>query len=117
MEALLTGESEPVSKDENVLKPNSKKPNHKPSASVPVEIDLMDGEKKKKKKVVPLGDRINMAFMNTTVTRGEGTGIVVQTSMNTAIGKIASEIESAKDELTPLQVHIYILFTNHLRKE
>jgi Ca2+-transporting ATPase len=52
---------------------------------------------------VPLGDRINSAFMGTTVTYGRGTGIVVGTGMQTQIGLIAEMIQSYEEEPTPLQ--------------
>ena len=52
---------------------------------------------------VPLGDRRNLAFMGTTVTYGRGTGVVVDTGMQTEIGLIAEMIQSYEDEATPLQ--------------
>ncbi|MDE7263625.1 MAG: cation-translocating P-type ATPase [Anaeroplasmataceae bacterium] len=52
---------------------------------------------------VGLGDRENCAFMSTTVSYGRGMGIVIHTGMETEIGKIASVIEEAKPEPTPLQ--------------
>jgi len=52
---------------------------------------------------VPLGDRVNSAFMGTTVTYGRGAGIVVDTGMRTQIGLIAEMIQSYEEEQTPLQ--------------
>jgi len=52
---------------------------------------------------VPLGDRVNSAFMGTTVTYGRGAGIVVDAGMHTQIGLIAEMIQSYEEEQTPLQ--------------
>jgi Ca2+-transporting ATPase len=52
---------------------------------------------------VPLGDRVNSAFMGTTVTYGRGAGAVVATGMQTQIGLIAEMIQSYEEESTPLQ--------------
>ncbi|MBP5694188.1 MAG: HAD-IC family P-type ATPase, partial [Bacilli bacterium] len=52
---------------------------------------------------VALGDKANMVFMSTPVTYGRGTGIVVQTGMDTEIGKIASALDNEEDGETPLQ--------------
>ncbi|MDY7076850.1 MAG: cation-translocating P-type ATPase [Chloroflexota bacterium] len=77
-EASLTGESVPVEK----------------AASAKLSEDA------------PLGDRINSAFMGTTVTYGRGAGIVVATGMQTQIGLIAEMIQSYEEEPTPLQVRL-----------
>lgn len=50
-----------------------------------------------------IGDRRNIVFMGTVVTRGHGKGIVVETGMSTEIGKIAHMVQEDKDETTPLQ--------------
>lgn len=52
---------------------------------------------------LPLGDRRNMVFMSTMVTAGRASGIVTAAGMDTEIGKIASLINEAPQELTPLQ--------------
>ncbi|KAK2753479.1 hypothetical protein FQN54_007869 [Arachnomyces sp. PD_36] len=61
-EALLTGESLPVSKTPGLV--------------------LTTRE-------LPMGDRTNMAYSATTMTQGRATGIVVSTGMRTEVGKIA----------------------------
>lgn len=74
-EASLTGESLPVEKNSNRVYKND----------------------------IPLGDRENMSFMSTIVTYGRTKGIVVETGHGTEIGKIATQIQSFDEELTPLQ--------------
>jgi Ca2+-transporting ATPase len=74
-EAALTGESTPVLKD----------------------LAAIDRDE------VALGDRLNLAFMNTTVTRGRGVMLVTGTGMQTEIGHIARLMNTVKEEKTPLQ--------------
>ncbi len=50
-----------------------------------------------------LAEMANMAFMGTVVTYGRGYGVVVDTGMNTEIGKIAKMVEEAEEQTTPLQ--------------
>ncbi len=74
-EAALTGESTPVLKD----------------------IAAID------KDDVGLGDRIDLAFMNTTATRGRGVMLVTETGMQTQMGHIATMMNAVEEEKTPLQ--------------
>ena len=51
---------------------------------------------------MPLGDRKNMAFKGTFVTNGRAQGMVIQTGMETEMGKIARML-AGDDNITPLQ--------------
>jgi Na+-exporting ATPase len=66
-EALLTGESLPVAKDASAVYPR--------------------GEN------IGVGDRLNMAFASSTVTKGRARGIVAATGMRTEIGTIAASLQ------------------------
>lgn len=50
-----------------------------------------------------LGDRSNMVYHSTTITRGRGTLVVTETGMATEIGHIARMLQSVEAEATPLQ--------------
>ena len=52
---------------------------------------------------VPLAEMVNMCFMSTIVTAGRGSGVVVETGMNTEVGKIADLLDSHVDQKTPLE--------------
>ena len=67
--------------------------------SVPVEknIDEIKDEE------TGIGDRINMLFSSSLITYGRGKGIVVETGMNTEVGKIAGMINQTEEQITPLQ--------------
>lgn len=51
----------------------------------------------------PLGDRVNMLFMNTVVTRGRAEMVVTDTGMNTQMGRLAGVIAQTPETQTPLQ--------------
>ena len=53
-----------------------------------------------------LGDRVDMAFMNTQVTRGAGTLVATAIGMATQVGHISGLLEAATDEKTPLTVQL-----------
>ncbi|MFN7991813.1 MAG: cation-transporting P-type ATPase [Candidatus Micrarchaeia archaeon] len=76
-ESMLTGESVPSGKSADTLKSG-----------------------------IALAERSNMVFMNSVVTRGRGTGVVVGTGLRTEIGKIAKEISEAPDKVTRFQIEI-----------
>ncbi len=73
-ESALTGESVPASKG----------------------VDPVD------KADTPLGDRVDMAYMNTNVTRGAGSLVVTATGMATEVGHISGLLQAEKTEATPL---------------
>ncbi|WP_410989839.1 cation-translocating P-type ATPase [Bacillus cereus] len=71
--------------------------------SVPVDKDAIYHPSMRSDEQVPLGDQKNMAFMSTLVTYGRGVGVAVETGMNSQIGKIATLLHEADDDMTPLQ--------------
>jgi Ca2+-transporting ATPase len=79
--------------------------------SVEMEIDeaSLTGESRPVRKIVEaigeagMADRKNIAYMGTLSTYGRGRGVVINTGMDTEMGKIAAMIEEVDDESTPLQ--------------
>jgi Na+-exporting ATPase len=68
-EALLTGESVAISKDPEAI--------------------LSDPD-------LPVGDRINLVYSGSSVTRGRAVGIVIATGMDTEVGQIAQMLRKTK---------------------
>jgi Ca2+-transporting ATPase len=63
---------------------------------------------------VPLGDLIDMAYMNSQVTRGRGEMVVTATGMSTEVGHISgmlSDVEQEKSPLTKQLDQITVLIT------
>ncbi|MGL6153574.1 MAG: calcium-translocating P-type ATPase, PMCA-type [Cetobacterium sp.] len=77
VEGMLTGESEPVLKNEDVI-----------------------GEE------AALGDRKNTVYSGAMVVYGRGKIVITHTGMSTEMGKIANLIENAESEETPLQKNL-----------
>ena len=50
----------------------------------------------------PLGDRTDMVYMNTSVTRGAGEFVVTATGMSTEVGHISGMLAEQQDVKTPL---------------
>lgn len=78
MEASLTGESEAVDKD--------------PDATYDEEASI--------------GDRLNMVFSGTAVTRGKAQVIVTGTGMKTEVGRISEMMTGEEDMQTPLDKEV-----------
>ena len=74
-ESSLTGETEPVLKDENMICKND----------------------------IALGDMANMVFMSSIVVNGHGKAVVTDTGMNTKVGKIANMMIENDAPETPIQ--------------
>lgn len=74
-ESSLTGENEPVLKDETILLEND----------------------------IPIGDTVNMVFSSSIVVNGHAEAIVTDIGMNTKVGKIANMIIQKTPNKTPLQ--------------
>ena len=77
-EAALTGESEPVEKDPELVYETER----------------------------PMGDRRNILYSGTIVSRGRGEFAVTETGMHTELGRIASMIQGVGQEQTPLQLRL-----------
>lgn len=79
-ESVLTGESLPVSK----------------------QTEKIDAS-------ASLGDRTNMLYKGTSLTRGSGEAVVTATGMETELGKITDLVQKADDEVTPLEKRLDML--------
>jgi len=66
------------------------------SAPVPKQIEPVESVD------TPLGDRVDMAYMNTEVTRGAADILVIATGMSTEVGHISGMLQATGIEETPL---------------
>jgi Ca2+-transporting ATPase len=82
-ESQLTGEATPVSKEVGAIPANE----------------------------IPLGDRVNLVFMGTTVLAGHGQAVVTGTGMESELGRIARLLQSVDEQQTPLQRRLAALGT------
>lgn len=57
-------------------------------------------------KNIPLAERFNMAWKGTLVSAGYGLGVAVGTGEDTEVGKIARQLGSTEERVTPLQQNI-----------
>jgi Ca2+-transporting ATPase len=55
---------------------------------------------------LPLGDRRNMAYAGTLITRGRGQAVVVATGMSTEFGRISRLVQTVESGRTPLQENL-----------
>jgi len=76
-ESALTGESLPVTKELNVL----------PVGTL-------------------LAERSNILYAGTTITAGRGLAVVIETGVNSELGKIAELVQNTEETSTPLQVQL-----------
>ncbi len=58
---------------------------------------------------VPLAERANTGFMNTTLVRGRAELVVTGTGMTTEVGRLAGLLSAAEEKPTPLQEQIHEL--------
>ncbi len=77
-ESALTGESQPAGKQ----------------AALRVAADA------------PLGERLNLAYMNTLLTRGRAELVVTATGPSTEMGRLSQELAATEEVATPLQVQL-----------
>jgi len=54
----------------------------------------------------PLGDRLNLAYMNTLLTRGRAELVVTATGPSTEMGRLSQELAATEEVATPLQVQL-----------
>lgn len=131
-ESSFTGESVPVAKQKQELRNSNLPPNSSAEqisadniiyleangrvitansseideCSLATEFPI-DNQKHESQNVdVPLAERTNMLYMNTSVVRGRAEMLVTATGMNTEIGKLANLLAQTDDEATPLQIQL-----------
>ncbi|MFW5895140.1 MAG: cation-translocating P-type ATPase [archaeon] len=83
--------------------------------SVNLEVDesMLTGESLSVKKTseklngtLMVAERKNMVYAGTTITKGRGKAIIVETGMETEIGKIADLIQETENDMSPIQIKV-----------
>jgi Ca2+-transporting ATPase len=108
-DVIYLEQGDAVPADARVLDANELRTNESPltGESTPVEKvpETVDED-------TPLAERRNMVYKNTTVVKGRGRAVVVETGMETEVGGIASRLDEADDRQTPFQTEV-----EHLGKQ
>ncbi len=99
-ESTLTGESMPVVK--TAATPSLTLP-HQGGGKQIYKPSPLAGEGEGEGDDIPLADRINMVYMGTLVTGGQGMAVVVATGAYTEVGKIQTLVGEAKPPETPME--------------
>lgn len=98
---LEAGDGVPA--DMRIIQSASLQVEESPLTGESVQVDKFSEAIDKQEKELPLGDRLNMLYMGTSVGYGRGEGVVVATGMDTEMGNIADIIARTEGGRTPLQ--------------
>lgn len=83
-------------------------------ASIEVDESTLTGESTAVMKItdalssaeLPIGDRTNMVYMNTLVTRGHGEFIVTAIGVHTEVGRLSQQLAETTEPPSPLQLQL-----------
>jgi len=83
------------------------------STNLEVKESMLTGESRPVKKItkklnkdIRVSERKNIVYAGTTVSKGRGKAIVVETGMNTEIGKIADLMQTTENEKSPIELKV-----------
>ena len=107
LEAALTGESLPVLKQSGVLGLWSRVQSHDWVCSDEQTVGTgSETRDPRLETIIPLGDRLNMAFSGTLVASGYAKCVVVATGERSELGKISLLLREVKHDKTAFQVEL-----------